>query len=28
MDRTINVTVTRLINKETGRMIFAEPELK
>jgi len=25
MDRTINVTVTRLINKETGRMIFAEP---
>ena len=26
MDRTINVTVTRLINKETGRMIFAEPE--
>ncbi len=25
MDRTINVTVTRLINRETGRMIFAEP---
>lgn len=25
MDRTINVTVTRLINKETGRMIFADP---
>jgi uncharacterized protein YacL len=27
MDRTINVTVTRLINRETGRMIFAEPVL-
>ncbi|MBZ0291288.1 MAG: PIN domain nuclease [Anaerolineae bacterium] len=26
MDRTINVTVTRLINQATGRMIFAEPE--
>lgn len=26
MDRTINVTVTRLINRETGRMIFAVPE--
>ena len=25
MDRTINVTVTRLINQPTGRMIFAEP---
>jgi uncharacterized protein YacL len=25
MDRTINVTVTRLINQATGRMIFAEP---
>ncbi|MAS36421.1 MAG: PIN domain nuclease [Anaerolineaceae bacterium] len=24
MDRTVNVTVTRLINKPTGRMIFAE----
>lgn len=24
MDRTMNVTVTRLINKPTGRMIFAE----
>ncbi len=27
MDRTINVTVTRLISKDTGRMIFAEPAL-
>jgi uncharacterized protein YacL len=27
MDRTINVIVTRLISKETGRMIFAEPAL-
>jgi len=26
MDRHINVTVTRLINRETGRMIFAVPE--
>lgn len=26
MDRTISVTVTRLINRETGRMIFAVPE--
>jgi uncharacterized protein YacL len=26
MDRTINVDVTKLINKETGRMIFAIPE--
>jgi uncharacterized protein YacL len=26
MDRTINVTVTRLINRDTGRMIFAVPE--
>lgn len=26
MDRTINVEVTRLINRETGRMIFAVPE--
>ncbi|NWF68439.1 MAG: PIN domain nuclease [Chloroflexi bacterium] len=26
MDRTIRVTVTKLINKETGRMIFATPE--
>ncbi|MBC8098381.1 MAG: PIN domain nuclease [Armatimonadetes bacterium] len=26
MDRHINVTVTRLINRETGRMIFALPE--
>jgi uncharacterized protein YacL len=26
MDRTINVEVTKLINKETGRMIFAIPE--
>jgi uncharacterized protein YacL len=26
MDRTIRVTVTRLINRETGRMIFAVPE--
>ncbi|MBC7810646.1 MAG: PIN domain nuclease [Burkholderiales bacterium] len=25
MDRTINVTVTKLINKEAGRMIFAQP---
>jgi uncharacterized protein YacL len=25
MDRTITVEVTRLINKQTGRMIFAEP---
>ena len=26
MDRTIRVTVTKLINKDTGRMIFATPE--
>lgn len=26
MDRTINVEVTKLINRETGRMIFAVPE--
>ena len=26
MDRTIRVVVTKLINKPTGRMIFAEPE--
>jgi uncharacterized protein YacL len=26
MDRTINVRVTRLISKDTGRMYFAEPE--
>jgi uncharacterized protein YacL len=26
MDRTINVEVTKLINRETGRMIFAIPE--
>jgi uncharacterized protein YacL len=26
MDRTIYVTVTKLINKETGRIIFASPE--
>ncbi len=26
MDRTIDVMVTRLINRETGRMIFAVPE--
>jgi uncharacterized protein YacL len=26
MDRTIRVTVTRLINRPTGRMLFAEPE--
>jgi uncharacterized protein YacL len=26
MDRTINVKVTRFINKDTGRMFFAEPE--
>jgi uncharacterized protein YacL len=26
MDRTIYVTVTKLINKETGRIIFATPE--
>ena len=25
MDRTITVEVTRLINKQTGRMIFARP---
>jgi uncharacterized protein YacL len=25
MDRTINVLVTRVINRDTGRMIFAEP---
>ena len=25
MDRTVNVEVTRLINKQTGRMIFARP---
>jgi uncharacterized protein YacL len=28
MDRTVNVTVTRLINKPTGRMIFAELTLR
>jgi uncharacterized protein YacL len=26
MDRTIRVEVTKLINRETGRMIFAIPE--
>ncbi len=26
MDRTIKVVVTRLINRETGRIIFAVPE--
>ena len=26
MDRTINVEVTKLINRDTGRMIFAVPE--
>lgn len=26
VDRTINVTVTKLINRDTGRMIFAIPE--
>jgi uncharacterized protein YacL len=26
MDRTIRVTVTKLIRKETGTMIFATPE--
>ncbi len=26
MDRTINVTVTKFINRDTGRMFFAEPE--
>jgi uncharacterized protein YacL len=26
MDRTIEVEVTKLINRETGRMIFAVPE--
>ena len=25
MDRTVTVEVTRLINKQTGRMIFAKP---
>lgn len=28
MDRTINVNVTKFINKETGRMFFAVPENK
>ncbi|HEX2908280.1 MAG TPA: TRAM domain-containing protein, partial [Phototrophicaceae bacterium] len=28
MDRTINVTVTKFINRETGRMYFAMPEGK
>ncbi|MCC6614863.1 MAG: PIN domain nuclease [Anaerolineae bacterium] len=27
MDRTLYVTVTKLINKETGRIIFASPEM-
>jgi uncharacterized protein YacL len=26
MDRTINVKVTKFINRDTGRMFFAEPE--
>jgi len=26
MDRTTYVTVTKLINKDTGRIIFAQPE--
>jgi len=28
MDRTINVYVTRFINREAGRMFFAVPDKK